>query len=371
MRDALDPLQKPIEHLLVLGDPLADAVIRDWENADTAMRSLFMRGAQYGVETIAQAPASFVALLRDAELASASAPSVSWRRAAEHYLVVGHQWIGLTQGLGALAFTYADPQIAAILMRTGKLSGAMASRRLLETLIWNRQLLKSDSLVVGGHGYIHTLQVRLLHARVRAGLMGEGHGATPSMPIDQREMVHTWLGFSVVTLSALQKVGFDFTQEMLADIFCMWQLVGRLLGIHSKLLEQMRTLDLAQQMLERIHAESTPLRADSLALTHMMVEAMSPQLSATMQLPQEVALLLVHSLLRLYHGDELAERLGLSSNWTTALLPMMFDANRYRQQRAHQDPAFRQFLISQSRRAIETIEARLEGPTAYQTGVTP
>lgn len=50
---------------------------------------------------------------------------------------------------------------------------------------------------------------------------------------------------------------------------------------------------------------------------------------------------------------------------------MMFDANRYRQQRAHQDPAFRQSLISQSRQAIETIEARLECPTAYQTGVTP
>jgi hypothetical protein len=255
-------------------------------------------------------------------------------------------------------------------MRTGKLSGAIASRRLLETLIWNRQLLKPDSLVVGGNGYIHTLQVRLLHARVRAGLMGEGSGLTAARPIDQREMVHTWLGFSVVTLSALQKVGFDFSEETLADIFCMWQLVGRLLGIHTELLEQMRTLDLAQQMLGRIHAESTPLSADSLALTHTMVEAMSPQLSATMQLPQEVTLLLVYSLLRLYHGNELAERLGLIPNWTTALLPMMFDANRYRQLRAHQDLAFRQSLIAQSRLAIETTEASLQGPAAYQTVTT-
>jgi len=357
------------EQLFSLGDPLADAVVQDWQHADPSTRALLSRGLHEGTEAIAHAPASFLALLRDAELASASAPAASWRRAAEHYLIVGHQWIGLTQGLGALAFTYADPQIAAILMRTGKLSGAMASRRLLETMIWNRQLLKPDSLAVGGRGYIHTLQVRLLHARVRAGLMGEGHGATPSMPIDQREMVHTWLGFSVVTLSALQKVGFDFTEETLTDIFCMWQLVGRLLGIRTELLEQMRTLDLAQKMLERIHAGNTPLSADSLALTHTMVEAMSTQLSATMQLPREVTLLLVQSLLRLYHGDDLAEHLGLSPNWTAALLPMMFDANRYRQQRAHQDPAFRASLIAQSRQVNETIEARLEGPTAYQAGV--
>lgn len=358
------------DHLFSQGDPLADAVVEDWKSANPSTRALLTRGLHEGVQALTRAPASFAALLRDAELATASAPAASWHRAAEHYLVVGPQWISLTQGLGALVYTYANPQIAGTLMRTGKLSGAMASRRLQETLIWNLQLLKPDGLAVGGSGYIHTLQVRLLHARARAGLLGAGHGATAPRPIDQKEMVHTWLGFSVVALSALQTAGFDHNEETLADIFCLWQLVGRLLGIHPKLLKQMNTPDLARQMLARIHADGPQPSAESLALTHAMLEPLSQRLAATMQLPPEVTQLLAHALVRLYHGDELADRLALSPNWTAALLPMLFDANRYRQQRAHQDPAFRASLIAQSRQAILTLEAGLQGPTAYQTGST-
>ena len=330
-----------------------------------------MRGAKYGVQAVTQAPASFLDLLCDSELASTSASAAAWSRAAEHYLVVGPKWISLAQSLGALVHTYANPKIAATLMRTGKLSGATASRRLLETQIWNLQLLKPHSLAVGGSGYIHTLQVRLMHARTRAGLLGASHvSTTPSMPIDQREMVHTWLGFSVVSLSALQTAGFSHTEAALDDIFCLWQLVGRLLGLHAELLAQMRTPDLARQMLEHIQTGSTQFGADSVPLTHAMLQALSERFSVTMKLPQDVTLLLLHSLVRAFHGKELAEHLDLSANWTSALLPMLFDANRYRQQRAKQDPAFRATLIARSRQAIGTVEISLHGHTAYQNGTT-
>jgi hypothetical protein len=242
----------------------------------------------------------------------------------------------------------------------------MAVRRLLETSIWNLQLLKKDGLAVGGSGYIHTLQVRLMHARVRSGLLTAIRTTPSSPPIDQGEMLHTWLGFSVVALSALRSAGLNCSEETHTDIFNFWHLVGRLLGIHEQLLAQMRTPAMAQRMLEEIHAGGAMPDANSLTLMLALSEALSLRLSPALQLPQEVTLLLINSLVRLYHGDELADRLGLSPNWTHALLPMMFDANRYRQQRADQDSAFRASLIAQSRQAIEAVEASLQGTTANQ-----
>lgn len=354
------------ESIFSQGDPLADAVTVDWQHADSETRVLLMQGMRHGLASISHAPASFRAFLKDAELAGASADLASCHRAAEYYLVVGPLWVSLSQGPGALVHTYKHPGIAHTLMRTGRLSGDMAARRLLETSVWNLQLLKQDGLTVGGSGYCHTLQVRLMHARVRSGLQVANRTAPTSCPIDQREMVHTWLGFSVVALSVLQRAGLECSEETLADIFNFWHLVGRLLGIHEQLLAQMQTPAMAQRMLEQIHADSAEPDANSLALMRALSEALSLRLSPALKLPQEVTLLLIHALVRLFHGDELADRLGLRPNWTHALLPMMFDANRYRQQRADQDPAFRASVIAQSRQAIGTVEANLQGTAAYQ-----
>jgi len=354
------------EYIFSLADPLADAVTVDWQQADSATRALLVQGLRHGVGAIAHAPASFKTFLNEAEQAVASADLASCHRAAEYYLVAGPLWISLSQGPGALVHTYKHPGIAHTLMRTGRLSGDMAARRLLETSLWNLQLLKQDGLTVGGSGYCHTLQVRLMHARVRSGLLTADRTTAASRPIDQREMVHTWLGFSVVALSALQKAGLECAGETLADIFNFWQLVGRLLGIHEQLLAQMQTPAQAQHMLDQMHAGSAKPDANSLALMRALSEALSLRLSPALQLPQEVMLLLIHALVRLFHGDELADRLGVRPNWTHALLPMMFDANRYRQLRAAQDPAFRASVIAQSRQAIGAVEANLQGAAAYQ-----
>jgi hypothetical protein len=68
----------------------------------------------------------------------------------------------------------------------------------------------------------------------------------------------------------------------------------------------------------------------------------------------------------MFHGDELADKLGVEQNWTSALLPMLTDANRFRWQYACSDNSRWQTFVSQSHQAIRDFEASLVGPTEYQ-----
>jgi hypothetical protein len=348
-------------------DPLADAVVQALDSSHGDLPMLLDAGMRKGVAAIKNAPDSLEAFLRDAEAALSSTCPLAIARAAEQYLLIGPLWMSVSLGPGSLVHTYSDPAIAAILTRTGKLSAAGAARRLQETQRWNLGIVRPGGLVLGGAGYIQTLQVRLLHARIRARLSQTSMGgAAGAPPIDQWQMVRTWLDFTVVAFRALERIGFALGDKDSADLYALWHLVGRLLGIDERVLELVANQSSAQAVLLYIDRNTATPDQNAIELTRAMLDALGARLGLIMKLPEEVAVLLAESYCRLFHGDSVADELRVPANWTQCLLPIQADANRYRLLRAQQDHAFRSSLIEQSLKACEAIDASFSGKAAYE-----
>jgi hypothetical protein len=360
-------LNRHLRSLSGKGDPLADAVIETLDHSPAKAKDLLLHGLQHGRQTIPEAPESIRALLADAELACAETPIETFRRATDSYLLMGPTWISVSLGPGALIHTYSDPSIAAVLSRTGSLLESQAARRLMETQLWSLKILREDGLVIGGQGYVHTLQVRLLHARIRANLIKRGGPPfSSSIPIDQRQLLRTWLDFTVVSFQCLERIGLNFDAKQQSSLYALWRLVGRLLGIESSTLSLVTDHDTANVFLREIDALTAPPDQQSIALSHAMLDAIGQRLATAWRLPTDISILFCASLARHFHGEQLADALNITPNWTEALLTPYTDANRYRLLRAAQDSAFKAEVITKSQSGFAWIESKFEGDTAYQ-----
>jgi len=360
-------LNKQLRSLSGKGDPLADAVIETLEHSPGKAKDLLLHGLKHGHQTIPAAPESIRALLAEAEKASAETPIEILRLATEPYLLMGPTWISVSLGPGALIHTYCDPSIAAVLSRTGSLLESQAARRLMETQLWNLKILRQGGLLVGGQGYVHTLQVRLLHARIRANLLKRGGPPfSASIPIDQRQLLRTWLDFTVVSFQSLERIGFNFDAQQLSSLYALWRLVGRLLGIEQSMLSLVTDHNTANVLLREIDTLTAPPDDRSLALTRAMLDAIGLRLAGVWGMPTDISILFVESLARHFHGAQLADALNILPNWTQTLLTPHRDANRYQLLRAAQDPVFKAERLAQSIREFDWIESNFTGDTAYQ-----
>jgi len=352
------------------GDPLADAALADYQDAQPEVRALLEQGMRQGLSKIHAMPQSFRQLLLDAEATASSITRAQLDKAMEPYAWIGPSWISIALGPGSLAHTYSDPGIAAVLTRTGNLLSQTVSRRLLETQLWKISVIKPGGLAIGGSGYVHTLQVRMLHARVRATLLQRGwqgeHGEQAT-PIDQLQMLRTWLDFTVVPLEALHRVGLEFSERQRHELYAAWRLIGYLLGIAPALLSSVTDHLKAQELLNIVDSQLPKPDQNSRLLTQAMLSAIGNRLAPVLGLPADVSGLLMSSYCRLFHGDDLAGRLGVEANWTASLIPMITDANRFRLSRIAEDPGHRAAIVQQSQNAYHQIESALTDATVYQS----
>lgn len=351
------------------GDPLADAALNDYQQAQPDVQALLEQGMRQGVSVIDGLPESFRQLLQDCEAAVLSVPAKEIDLAMQPYTSIGPTWLSIALGPGSLAHTYSDPAIAAVLMRTGNLLSETVSRRLLETQLWKISVIKPGGLALGGSGYVHTLQVRLLHARVRATLLQRGcvsADGRQEVPIDQWQMLRTWLDFTVVPFEAFRLIGWELNPEQTKRLYEAWRVVGHLLGIDADLLSKVTDHTVALELLKMVDAQLPEPDESSRVLTQAMLGALGNRLAPVLKYPVDVSVMLMASLCRLLHGNELADQLGVQSNWTESLLPMMADANRFRMRRIEDEPAYRETVQQQSLKAFDAIEAGLPNATAYQ-----
>ena len=352
------------------GDPLADTALADYQDAQPEVRALLEQGMRQGLSKINAMPQSFRQLLQDSEAAVASMALTQLDKAMEPYAWIGPTWMSIALGPGSLAHTYSDPGIAAVLMRTGNLLSQTVSRRLLETQLWKISVIRPGGLAIGGSGYVHTLQVRMLHARVRATLIQRGwqsENGNQAVPIDQLQMLRTWLDFTVVPLEALHRIGLDFSENQRHELYAAWRLIGQLLGIAPVFLSTVTDHAVALNLLDLVDSELPPPDSNSRVLTQAMLNAIGNRLAPVLGLPTDISVLLMSSYCRLFHGDELGDRLGVEANWTSSLIPMVTDANRFRISRIVEDPAYRAAIVEQSQNAYRQIESGLSDATAYQS----
>jgi hypothetical protein len=114
---------------------------------------------------------------------------------------------------------------------------AAALRRLVETGDWLTAVISPGELRPHRGGWQATARVRLLHARVRAHLLGSGRwdAAAWGAPLNRADSAFTLLEFTLMPLELLRGLGFAFDPDERAAIYALWRFVGHLVGVPPEL----------------------------------------------------------------------------------------------------------------------------------------
>ena len=349
--------------LMYTGDARADAVLKELEGLGPEASRLLQAGISQGLASLDNPPPAIQAFFADVERVPAWVDQECLQRGSTASLSIGNLWISLSLGPGSLTHTYSSPSIARILVRTGNLA-KMAGRRLMETGNWHISVLMPGGLQRGAPGYVQTLQVRLLHARVRATLLKRGWDIQEAgLPINQVEMVRTWLDFTYVPFRALQELGIAYTRAELDDLYHFWQYIAYLLGIDERIYRPILDQHSAQELLELIDSTTEGANEDSKVLVQAMLQALAEFLA--LKLPVSVRFDLGSALTRRLHGNELADQLGIKRTWISALMPLIMLANRLQRAWDQRSPAAVQRAVARTIKAFEQFPP-LEGSTAFQ-----
>lgn len=136
--------------------------------------------------------------------------------------------------IGGYDYAYLNkPLIATEALKKG------AVKRLSETLDFWVNATRYDALKVHKKGYEFAIKTRLIHSYARVSLKKhyknwdtENWGE----PINSWDMMATYIGFSLVFLHSLHKLGNTFSEKEEKGLFHLWKYVGYLLGIPENLL---------------------------------------------------------------------------------------------------------------------------------------
>ncbi|MDP1539572.1 MAG: oxygenase MpaB family protein [Moraxellaceae bacterium] len=125
------------------------------------------------------------------------------------------------------------------LVMTGALNNG-TSRRVAETGKWWMDCTEPTGLSRFGDGFKSTLHVRLIHGLVRRNLTSktEWDHEKWGLPLSQIDMVATYLGFSVVMLGGLRKLGIPVGSRESKAVMHLWAYACWLMGVEPKWLVQ-------------------------------------------------------------------------------------------------------------------------------------
>jgi hypothetical protein len=108
--------------------------------------------------------------------------------------------------------------------------------RLGETGKWMLDVTEAGGLERFGPGFITTLRVRMVHALIRRHLQGQPDWDTDTwgVPINQMDMLATYLAFGPVTLSGVRLFGVPVGRKESAAAMHMWRYIGWLSGVEER-----------------------------------------------------------------------------------------------------------------------------------------
>lgn len=134
---------------------------------------------------------------------------------------------------------YESSAINKPLVFTGALKKG-AAKRLTETTEYWVRIVGENAITDPQIGLKECLKIRLMHAYARVSILDEGkwQEADWGAPLNQWDMVATNLGFSIIFLDGLRKLGMKPTGEEIQGLFHFWKYVGFLLGIPAEYLPE-------------------------------------------------------------------------------------------------------------------------------------
>jgi hypothetical protein len=324
---------------LVTADPLADAVVSEIHSDRPGVNRSLIAGIRHGLASLQHPPDAVAALLADAERRPGFVTDeLIARGSAAYYTTPGAVHLMSLAG-GSLVRVYESPSISAVLAATGRLIDG-AEQRILETGTWLATVMLPGALAVGQPGYVATLQVRMLHAHMRR-FVRERHydEAAYGAPINQTDLVRTWMDFTLTSYRAEDQMGYGLTEAELAELYTYWQLVADLLGIDSRLVQGIADHEAAQRLDDLLQAVTGPPLAESVTLAAATIETAVDLIHQFVSIPTELARPGVRALTRRFHGDRVADALQIpTSAAADAVLTPAIDLIRTRRAHLRRDP---------------------------------
>lgn len=219
---------------LWVGDPPMDALM-DWmdQAGPQRARALYEQVLTEGLKAVPDCPEPLYQLIKslerppawvDFELIDEGARFIQSTGMAAPYVL---RDLALMGGYLLSGFNQS-------LVLTGALSQGTA-RRVAQTGKWWIDCTEEGGLKRFAEGFQGTLRVRLIHALVRRHLRAkeawdESHWG---LPLSQIDMVSTYLGFCVVMLGGLRKMGIPVTGRESRAVMHLWKYAGWLMGVQA------------------------------------------------------------------------------------------------------------------------------------------
>lgn len=138
---------------------------------------------------------------------------------------------------------YESAAINKPLIFTGALKKG-AIKRLSDTIVFWINVTTSKGLALGNPGFVSTIMTRIIHAYSRQQIEANSNWDSHAWgrPLNQWDMQATNLGFSIVFIDGLKKLGFTPTKNEIEGVLHLWKYIGYLIGLPKELL-----LDTEQQ----------------------------------------------------------------------------------------------------------------------------
>ncbi|GGC28353.1 oxygenase MpaB family protein [Brevibacterium sediminis] len=302
---------------LTTGDPLADAVVDVEHTGDgKEVRSQLRQGVTQGLASISDPHPAIAALLADAETLPDYASDEVLDTGSLPFFTMPSAAHIVSLSAGALIRVYQSPSIAEVLTTTGRLIDG-ADRRIRETGTWVSTAMLPGSLRPGEAGYVATLQVRMLHARMRHLALTRGydenvHGA----PINQVDLARTWIDFTLTSLEAEAQMGLGLTTPETESLYRYWWVLAHLLGIRPELVEGIQSNAQAQRLDDMLQAVTGPLIPEAQALATATLKSVSELVNDFFNVPTALGTPVLHALARRFHRSNISDEMGLRHNAT-------------------------------------------------------
>jgi hypothetical protein len=322
--------------MLNTGDPLADAVIEELYRLGPDANRALLDGLANGRASLVNPPPAVDALLQQTETLPAWVEPDILHRGSTAYLTIDPLWNDIALSIGSLIHIYAAPGIARVLAATKDLTTLeIAGHRLAETAVWVYGTMLPDGLARGARGYVGTIQVRLLHARVRNAALRHGWDTAGwGTPINQVDLARTWLDFTLTPYRTLTAFGFDFTDGELRDAYHLWQYLAYLLGIDPEIYRNVAArTDVAdhaeaRKLLELLDVTNTAPIDQSRALVKPMMDIMTQSIVDTLKAPLPLTNDVTAAMARHIHGDALCDSLQIGPMSMAPMMPVLAFANQ-------------------------------------------
>ncbi|WP_217576721.1 oxygenase MpaB family protein [Streptomyces sp. GbtcB7] len=356
-----------IEQSLHVGDPVADAVIVELDEFGAAGRRLLNEGLRGGLASLADAPPAIAALLRESEATPDWVDTERLAAGETAFLSVEPLWTQIVLSVGSLLPGYSTPRIARVLTGTGRLVNT-TQRRLQETGKWLNSVTLPGGMLPGAPGYVDTVQVRLMHARVRATNMRHGWdtGAL-GVPINQADVARTWLDFTYSPFIALEKLGVTFTDEELLGLYRHWHYVAHLMGVDPVFYRDVVDHQQAGEWYHAIEAVSDSPDENAVALSSSLLEVVTRMLSElALKTPLPLTQDLVAAFARRILGDQLCDQLGIAQTDLVPLVDLLAERNAQTRRWQRASPEAWQQALEENIGVRRFLVDLTEGATTYQ-----